>query len=109
MPRLVRLYIKQCAIGLLLSISFVGLLFYFDVMRLWTLVSGSDVGVLATLMLVLFNAVVFSGVQFGMTIMRMASKTEDTSVPPQRPKVEPRTRPTDVPVSGRPTSRRGRA
>jgi hypothetical protein len=91
-------------------VFFVALLFVFDVGRLWTLVAGSDVGVLATIMLVVFNAIVFSGVQFAFSIMRMASKTEDTSVPPTRPVPVPRSRPTDIPsVRGRDRDRRDSA
>jgi hypothetical protein len=88
-----------------MSAAFVGVLFVFDVARLWTLVSGSDVGVLATIMLILFNAVVFSGVQFAYAIMKMASKTEDTSVKPERPVPPIRTRSTDVPHVRKPAAR----
>jgi hypothetical protein len=71
MPRLIRLYIRHCAIGFALSAVFVGLLFAFDVANLWTLVSRSDVGLMAAFMLFMGNGVVFAGVQFGITVMRM--------------------------------------
>lgn len=71
MPPLVRLYIRHCAIGFALSAVFVGLLFAFDVGRLWTLVSRSDMGLIAALMLFMGNGIVFAGVQFGITVMRM--------------------------------------
>lgn len=97
MPNLVRLYLQQCAIGFALAVLFVGILFVFDVGGLWSLVSNSEEGLLATIMLVMFNAIVFSGAQFAFVIMRMASPDEDTSVRPERPPLPPRTRRTDVP------------
>jgi hypothetical protein len=78
MPPLIRLYIRHCAIGFLLSAVFVGLLFAFDVANLWTLVSRSDVGLLAAFMLFMANGIVFAGVQFGITVMRLG---EDGDAP----------------------------
>jgi hypothetical protein len=80
MPPLVRLYIRHCAIGFGLSAVFVGLLFVFDVAKLWTLVSRSDVGVMAALMLFMGNGIVFAGVQFGITVMRMG-EDDDAAAP----------------------------
>jgi hypothetical protein len=71
MPPLIRLYVRHCAIGFLLSAVFVGMLFAFDVANLWTLVSRSDVGLMAAFMLFMGNGIVFAGVQFGITVMRM--------------------------------------
>lgn len=81
MPSLVRLYIRQCAVGFALSAVFCCLLFWFDVARLWTLVSNSDVGLMAAAMLFVANGIVFAGAQFGITVMRMGS-TEDEPAPP---------------------------
>lgn len=72
MPDLVRLYIRQCLFGFALAGAFVGLLFYLNVANLWHLVSSSDVGLLAAFLLFIFNGIVFSGVQFGIAVMRMA-------------------------------------
>lgn len=77
MPPLVRLYIRHCAIGFLLSAIFVAALFSLNVANLWTLVSGSDVGLLAAFMLFMGNGVVFAGVQFGITVMRMAEDDDE--------------------------------
>lgn len=77
MPRLIRLYIRQCAIGFLLSGIFVGALFAFDVANLWTLVSRSDVGIMAAVMLFIGNGIVFAGVQFGITVMRMGEEDDE--------------------------------
>ena len=71
MPDLIKLYIRQTAIGFALSAVFVALLLYFNVVNLWHLVTHTDVGVLAVFLLWLFNGIVFAGVQFGITIMLM--------------------------------------
>ena len=72
MPDIARFYIRHVLIGFAMSAVFVGLLFYFNVANLWHLVSTSDVGLLAAFLLVMFNGIVFSGVQFGIAIMRLA-------------------------------------
>ena len=78
MPKLVRLYINQVLTGFGLSAVFVGALLWFDVANLWQLISGSDVGIIAVLMLFMFNGIVFAGVQFAISIMRMGDH-DDTS------------------------------
>lgn len=77
MPDLIRLYIRQCIIGFAVSALFVGMLFYFNVANLWYLVTHTSEGWLAALLLVIFNGIVFSGVQFGIAIMRMEEKDDD--------------------------------
>lgn len=72
LPRLVRLYIRQVLIGFGLSGVFVGLLLGLDVAHLRTLMLATDGGAIAAFMLFFFNGLVFAGVQFAMTIMRMA-------------------------------------
>ncbi|CUH75850.1 hypothetical protein [Tropicibacter naphthalenivorans] len=71
MPKLIRMYITQVIAGFGLSALFVGALLWFNVANLWHLVSGSDAGVVAAVMLWVFNGIVFAGVQFGIAIMRM--------------------------------------
>jgi hypothetical protein len=78
MPKLVRLYIRQCLIGFSLSGLFVTALLYMNVANLWHLVSNSSAGIVACIMLFVFNGIVFSGVQFGIAVMRMA-EDDDTS------------------------------
>ena len=78
MPKLVRLYIRQCLIGFSLSGLFVAALMYSNVANLWHLVSTSNMGLVACIMLFVFNGIVFSGVQFGIAVMRMA-EDDDTS------------------------------
>lgn len=76
MPELVKLYIKQIAVGFVLSAVFVALLLYFNVANLWHLVTSSGTGYLAAFLLFMFNGIVFAGVQFGITIMRMAEEDD---------------------------------
>jgi len=76
MPPLVRLYIRHCLIGFGLAAVFVGSLFAFNVANLWSLVSNSDIGWMAALMLFMGNGIVFAGVQFAITIMRMGENDD---------------------------------
>ncbi len=75
MPRLVRFYIRHTLIGFGVAGCFVALLMWFNVANLWHLISTSDVGGLALFLLWMFNGIVFSGVQFGISIMRLAEET----------------------------------
>lgn len=77
MPQLVRLYIRHTIIGFALSGVFVGMLLYFNVVNLWHLVTHSPSGWMAVMLLVLFNGIVFAGVQFGIAIMTMDHDDHD--------------------------------
>ncbi|WP_208349140.1 hypothetical protein [Pseudaestuariivita rosea] len=79
MPKLVQLYIRQSLIGFVIAGCFVGLLFYFNVANLWHLVTHTSEGWLAAFLLFMFNGIVFSGVQFGIAIMRMEEKDDTPS------------------------------
>jgi hypothetical protein len=68
MPHLVQLYIRQVIIGYAISAAFVALLLYANVANLWHLVSHSDIGWIAVLMLWVFNGIVFAGVQFALAL-----------------------------------------
>lgn len=72
MPKLVRLYIINCALGFAIAAVFVAGLIALDVAHLRHLVFGSPMGWLAAGMMVMFNGVVFAGVQFAIAVMRMA-------------------------------------
>ncbi len=72
LPRLVRLYIRQCLIGFAISGLFVVLLLWLNVAGLRTLMLGTQGGLMALALLFLFNGLVFAGVQFAITIMHMA-------------------------------------
>ncbi|WP_136442771.1 hypothetical protein [Pacificoceanicola onchidii] len=74
MPELIKLYIRQVIAGFGLSAVFVAMLLWFDVANLWHLVTHSSGGIVAVVMLWVFNGIVFAGVQFGISIMRLAEK-----------------------------------
>lgn len=72
MPQLVRLYIQSVAVGFALALAFTGGLLWFDVAGIGHLVMGSSIGWIAAAMLVVFNGIVFSAVQFAFRVMAMA-------------------------------------
>jgi hypothetical protein len=72
MPKLVRLYIQCVAIGFAISAAFTAALLWWDVAGLGHLVWASDIGGVAVAMLVVFNGIVFSAVQFAIRVMAMA-------------------------------------
>ena len=72
MPKLVRLYITHVAFGFAVSAAFVAALVTMDVGGIGHLVLGSDMGVVAALMLWVFNGTIFASVQFGLAVMAMA-------------------------------------
>lgn len=76
MPKLVKLYIRNVAIGFGIAGAFVALLLYFNVMNLWHLVTHSDAGVLAVFILWFMNGIVFAGVQFAWAVMNLAQKDD---------------------------------
>lgn len=76
MPKLVRLYIQSVALGFAISAAFTAGLMWLDVAGIGHLVMGSSIGWVAALMLVVFNGIVFSAVQFAFRIMSMAEKDE---------------------------------
>lgn len=94
MPKLVRLYIQSVAIGFALSVGFVVALVVMDVAGLQRLILG-DMGWVAALMMIMFNGVVFSGVQFAIAIMRLA---EDDDEGPRGGRMMPVLRPIPVRV-----------
>lgn len=77
MPNLVHLYIRECLLGFALAIVFSMALVVLNVGNLGHLVAEVDGGWLAFAMLCIFNGIVFSGVQFGITVMRMSDASED--------------------------------
>jgi hypothetical protein len=84
MPKLVRLYISQVIIGFGLSAVFVAALLTLNVANLWHLVTHSTGGLLAVTMLWIFNGIVFAGVQFGISIMRLADEDDTPRGPRQQ-------------------------
>ncbi|MCB2093517.1 MAG: hypothetical protein KDE11_03850 [Rhodobacteraceae bacterium] len=102
MPALVRLYIRHVAIGYALGLVFTGLLLWLDIGGLWHLIRATEGGAIAGLMLVIFNGIVFSGVQFGYAIMRMGKsgmsgggrRVRVNAAPPRQEQVGVRVTPT---------------
>lgn len=80
MPKLIRMYIRNVLIGFGVAGLFVALLLALDVMGLRHLTSGSDVGILAVVILWFAHGIVFAGVQFGWAVMAMREK----QTPPRR-------------------------
>ncbi|MDO5659155.1 MAG: hypothetical protein Q4G36_12640 [Paracoccus sp. (in: a-proteobacteria)] len=72
MPRLVRMYLFNIAIGFGLAVLFTAALLWLNVANLGHLVATARGGWLAVVLLVMFNTIVFAGVQFGIAVMRMA-------------------------------------
>jgi hypothetical protein len=72
MPELVRLYIRSVALGFAISAAFTVGLVWWDVAGIGHLILGSDIGLVAATMLVVFNGIVFSAVQFAFKVMGMA-------------------------------------
>ncbi len=93
-PDLMRLYLRHCAIGFLLSAVFVGLLLWLDVAGLGSLIARSDIGWLAVFLLWYFNGTVFGSVQFAIVVMSQAQADDDdqrgTLIPVPVPAVTPK-------------------
>lgn len=85
MPALVSLYIRNIIFGFLLAIAFVGALLALDVAGLRHLILASPMGWVALVMLVVFNGIVFSGVQFAIAVMRMADSGDGRPRGPRSP------------------------
>ena len=103
LPELVRLYLRNIALGFLLALVFTGLLLALDVAHLRHLTLETSGGWLAIVMLVVFNTIVFAGVQFAIAVMRMA----EPGAPPRRGNRAPVTRREAVAVPA-PAHPRGR-
>ncbi|WP_323007961.1 hypothetical protein [Pseudorhodobacter sp.] len=73
MPKLIRLYIINVAIGFALALGFVSAIVWLDVAGLKHLVLDTEKGWLAFVMMVVFNGIVFAGVQFAYAVMRLAA------------------------------------
>lgn len=81
MPKLVKLYIRNVLIGFAVAGAFVGMLLWFNVMNLWHLVTSSEAGLVAVIVLWFAHGIVFAGVQFALAVMALA---EDEDGGPRR-------------------------
>lgn len=84
MPELIKLYIRHVLIGFAIAAAFVAMLLWFNVMNMWHLISTSDVGLLALVVLWFAHGIVFAGVQFGWAIMAMAEPPKGSGGKRQR-------------------------
>jgi hypothetical protein len=82
MPHLVKVYIRQVAIGFAISAAFVTMLLFVNVANLGALVLGSPIGWLACLMLWIFNGIVFAGVQFALALPKGHGEDDDSGGKP---------------------------
>jgi hypothetical protein len=76
MPRLIKLYIVNVAIGFALSALFLGMLLAFDLGGLRHLILETPSGWIAAMMIFMGNGIVFAGVQFAIAVMGMAEKDQ---------------------------------
>lgn len=74
MPKLIRLYIVNVAIGFALAVAFTALLVGLDVANLRHLIFADGMGWVAFFMLVVFHTALFAGVQFAIAVMSLARK-----------------------------------
>ena len=79
MPELIRLYLRNIAMGAGLGVLFTGALIGLNVANLRHLVLSTHGGYVAVVLLAAFNTLVFAGVQFGIAVMRMATDTRPPS------------------------------
>lgn len=105
MPELVRLYIRSVAVGFAVSALFTAGLVWWDVAGIGHLILGSDIGWVAAGMMIVFNGIVFSAVQFGFRVMAMA----DDGQGPRGGHAAQEPVLLRVPVSTRPVGRRPRS
>lgn len=77
MPHHIRLYVRDCLMGFALGTIFAAALVILNVANLQHLIDNVQGGWLAFALLAFFNGIVFSGVQFSLTVMRMADQDED--------------------------------
>lgn len=76
MPRLVRLYIVNVAIGFAIAAGFIGALLALDVAGLRHLVLETQGGWLAGGLIFLGSGTLFAGVQFAWAVMAMAERDD---------------------------------
>lgn len=72
MPALIRMYIRNVAIGAALAVLFTGLLIWMNVANLQHLITEVRGGWVAVIMLIVFHTILFGGVQFAIAVMSMA-------------------------------------
>lgn len=77
MPLLVRFMLRHALVGFAMAIAFVALILVLDLGGLATLVSTSDLGILAVALLTFFTGLTFASLQMGIAVMSMKPQSED--------------------------------
>lgn len=77
MPKLIRLYIVNVAIGYGLSAVFLAMMVWFNVANLGHLILETENGWIGGLMMFVSNGVIFAGAQFAIAVMRQASDDDE--------------------------------
>jgi hypothetical protein len=77
MPEHIRFILRHAAFGLVIALSFVGMLLAFNVAGLWHLVTHTAEGPIALGMLVVFCTITFGSAQIGYKIMTMGEENDD--------------------------------
>ena len=77
LPRVVRLYILNAALGFALAAIFTGVVLWQNVAGIGDLVRRVDGGWLAALVFWVLNGIVFAGVQTGIVVMSMPLEEQD--------------------------------
>lgn len=76
MPKLIKLYIVNVAIGFGLAALFEALVLALDIGGLRHLILGTSSGWVAGVMLFVSTGIVFAGVQFGIAVMGLAERDD---------------------------------
>ena len=77
MPKLIRLYIVNVAIGYGLSAVILAMMVWFNVANLGHLILETENGWIGGLMMFVSNGVIFAGAQFAIAVMRQASDDDE--------------------------------
>lgn len=88
MPELIKLVLRNAAIGFVLAAIFVGVLIWTDTGGIGTLIRQSDSGPIALFMLTFFTGLTFGSAQIGYAVMT-AGKAGDDAGGHRRP-ISPR-------------------
>lgn len=78
MPDLIKLLLRNAALGFLIAAIFVGVLLWTDMGGIGTLVANSDVALVAVFMLTFFHGLTFGSIQMGIAVMSGDWKAEGT-------------------------------
>lgn len=108
MPQLVRLFIRNYAIGFVLALIFTGGILAFDIAHLRHLVLNVQGGYLAAFLLFFFSGIVFAGAQTGIAVFLMAEESEPRSPRPPRANVTVQRAEARVPIPVRADDQRRR-